>query len=165
MYPHKAVPLSVCDVNKQEIIELLQSIIDLLNKSVDLQYCLLPLTGLTPYFENMATLYPNTDYAQCGTLVQLNDKLIHKISDLNGDLDSYVLKSVFDVVKTAVNIAIEDWPAAAGSVWNVIQDIYHIIGRATSTRAQTKGQTISIEERLSAMEEFLKKEFGYNPPN
>lgn len=33
MYPHKAVPLSVCDVNKQEIINLLQSIIDLLNKS------------------------------------------------------------------------------------------------------------------------------------
>lgn len=111
----------------------------------------------------MSENYPDTDWAECDTLVKLNDTIISKVNKLNGDSTKYVLKSVFDITNAAVRVAIEDWPGAIGSVWDVIQDIYHIIGGSKSVSMQ-KGQIISLEERLSSMETFLEKEFGYKPP-
>lgn len=66
-----------------------------------------------------------------------------------------------------VDVAIEDWPSAVGSVWNVCQDLYHLI---TNTQLQAnlamsqQVQTTSLAQRISAIESFLSSQ-GYVPPN
>lgn len=126
---------------------------------------------MVPYFQNMATTYPNTPYATCDTQVKLNNTVIHKILDLSGDSQDYVTKTVFDATDALVKAAIEDWPGAAGSVWEVIQDIYHIItnssmqsAQALSQQLQNQNQTVSLAARVSAIEQFLSSQ-GYTPPN
>ena len=89
------------------------------------------------------------------------------IEHINGSSTNYVTKTVFDATKAMVDVAIEDWPSAVGSVWNVCQDLYHLITN-TSLQANMaisqQTQIVSLAERISAIESFLSSQ-GYVPPN
>ena len=123
-----------------------------------------PFEGIVPFFEQISTKYPGTAFANCDTQVKLDEALIEHI---NGSSTNYVTKTVFDATKAMVDVAIEDWPSAVGSVWNVCQDLYHLITN-TSLQAniamQQQAQAVSLAQRISAIESFLSSQ-GYVPPN
>jgi len=89
------------------------------------------------------------------------------IEHINGSSTNYVTKTVFDATKAIVDVAIEDWPGTVGSVWAVCQDLYHLITN-TSLQANLamsqQAQTISLAQRITAIENFLSSQ-GYVPPN
>lgn len=122
-----------------------------------------PLEGLDAYFRQVPTLYDGTVWKQCTNQTLLDAKLIERIDGFSPSGNEYVTKVAFDSVKVIVNAAIEDWPAAIGSVYNVIQDIYHIISGSRSV--SERSSSVSLEERITEIENFLSQNYNYIPPN
>ena len=93
-----------------------------------------PLRDLNAYFDHMEEIYVpiygnNTQWKNYKTQVELNHALIVALMAADEDSnDAYVTKLAFDSVETVVNVCLEDWPAAIGSVFSVIKDIVKVIG-------------------------------------
>ena len=92
-----------------------------------------PLTNLNTYFQNMQTLYPDSQWANYSTQATLNHGLITALTAVDPDSnDQFVTELAFEGVSTAVHLCLEDWPAAAGSVWNMVKLIWKKIWGGTS---------------------------------
>lgn len=116
-----------------------------------------PFEGIYTYFEYSMDQY-NSPFNQVKNQVELNNLVI---KDLQNIRNGYVTKAAFDSVEAIVHVALQDWPAAIGSVFSVIGDIFKIIG--TGQVGAIPQETASILERLSAIEQFLASQ-GYVPP-
>lgn len=111
-----------------------------------------PLKNLNTYFNNMDTIYDGSSWANCATQAELNHELIRALTP---DNSQFVTKVVFDTVSTVVNVALEDWPAAIGSVFSVITDLYHLIAGSKANFVETKNFT-PILDRLDALAAALQ---------
>lgn len=110
-----------------------------------------PFKNINTYFNNMDTIYEGTNWADCTTQAELNHALIREISP---DSTKFVTKIAFDSVSAIVAVAIEDWPAAIGSVFSVITDIYQLIG-SKSFHNETKNFK-PILEQLDALNSAIQ---------
>lgn len=121
------------------------------------------LEGLNAYYNAVPTIYTGTVWEDCTNQTLLNAKLVERVNGLLPSSDQYVTEIAFDAVKTVVNVCLEDWPAAAGSVFNVVTDLYNLI---TGSRSTTQREyTVPLETRINAIEEFLSQNYNYIPPN
>lgn len=117
-----------------------------------------PFEGIYTYFDSGMGQY-DRPFSQCKNQVEL-DNLV--IKDLEQIRSGYVTKLAFDSVETIVHVCLEDWPAAIGSVFSVIGDLWKVIGLNSNGGLQGP-QTADILERLNAIEQFLASQ-GYVPP-
>lgn len=86
-----------------------------------------PLENLNAYFQNMDKIYfPASQWANCDTQAKLNHALIKALTAVDPDADDeFVTQVAFNSVKTIVNVCLEDWPAAIGSVWEIIKIVWN----------------------------------------
>ena len=87
-----------------------------------------PLQNLNTYFQNMETLYGDTQWKNYTTQATLNHGLINALTAVDPDSnDQFVTEVAFNGVSAVVNMCLEDWPAAAGSVWKMTKAIWNKI--------------------------------------
>ena len=85
-----------------------------------------PLENLNTYFQNMDRIYPLAQWANCDTQAKLNHALIQSLTAADPDAnDEFVTEVVFNSVKTIVDVCLEDWPGALGSVWQIIKVVWN----------------------------------------
>ena len=71
----------------------------------------------------------DTQWKNYKTQAELNHAIILALmADDEDNNNAFVTKLAFDSVETVVNVCLEDWPAAIGSVFSVVKDICKIIG-------------------------------------
>lgn len=87
-----------------------------------------PLQNLNTYFQNMDTIYGDTQWKNYTTQAALNHGLISALTAVDPDSnDQFVTEVAFNGVAAVVNLCLEDWPAAAGSVWKMTKAIWNKI--------------------------------------
>lgn len=121
------------------------------------------LDGLNAYYSMVPTIYAGTVWEDCTNQTLLNARLVERVNGLLPSTEQYVTQIAFDAVKSMVYVCLEDWPAAAGSVFNVVTDLYQLITGSRST--SQREYTVPLETRISAIEEFLRQNYNYIPPN
>lgn len=101
-----------------------------------------PLQNLNTYFQNMDNLYDGTQWENYTTQAALNHGLITALTAVDPDSnDQFVTEVAFNGVSAVVNLCLEDWPAAAGSVWKMTKAIWNKIW----------GSSQSLENHLQAV--------------
>lgn len=76
----------------------------------------------------METIYGDTQWKDYTTQAALNHGLISALTAVDPDSnDRFVTEVAFDGVSAVVSLCLEDWPAAAGSIWNMTKAIWNKI--------------------------------------
>ena len=84
-----------------------------------------PLKNLNTYFQNMETLYPDSQWKDYTTQATLNHGIINAMTALDPNSnDKFVTQLAFDAVEGVVYLCLDDWPKAAGSVWNMCKTLW-----------------------------------------
>ena len=128
-----------------------------MNKILDLLLVMEPLKDLNTYFKQMEETYGSNRWGQCKTQAELNNLLV---TEFIPSTTEFVTRVAFESVKAVVDLCLEDWPAALGSVFTVIKELYEYIGHTGPLREDH----VTLLSRVETMELFLQQNFNYTPP-